>query len=90
METYFLDLAFRGYESRVGASAAVRIKNFSDSERRYDQPNLKLITHECASYVELDEGISNLIAELEGIRQKGKRMFEKSRREFRGKLKGGS
>ena len=82
METYFLDLAFRGYESRIGASAAVRIKNYSDSERRYDQPNLKMITHECASYVELDEGISKLIAELESIRQKGKRMFEQSHRKF--------
>ena len=85
METYFLDLAFRGYESGIGASAGVRIKNCSDSERRYDQPNLTLITHECASYVELDEGISKLIAELESIRQKGKRMFEKSQREFRPK-----
>ncbi len=83
METYFLDLAFRGYESGIGASAAVRIKNCSASERRYDQPNLKLITHECASYVELDEGITKLIAELESIRQKGKRMFEKSHSEFR-------
>jgi hypothetical protein len=85
METYFLDLAFRGYESGIGASAGVRVKNSSNSERRYDRPNLTLITHECASYVELDEGISKLIAELESLRQRGKRLFDKSRREFRSK-----
>ncbi len=85
METYFVDLAFRGYESGIGASAAVRIKSASDSEHRYDRPNLTLITHECASYGELDAGISKLIDELESIRQKGKKMFEQSRREFRSK-----
>lgn len=82
METFFLDLAFRGYESGVGASAAVRTKNAWNSDRRYDQPNLNLITHECASFVELNEGIDKLIAELESVRQKGKRMFEKSLQDF--------
>ncbi|MGC2222965.1 MAG: hypothetical protein WA624_11645 [Methylocella sp.] len=85
METYFLDLAFRGHATGIGPSAAVRTKNASSSEQRYDKPNLTLITHECASYVELDEGIDKLIAELESIRQKGKRMFESSLREFREK-----
>jgi hypothetical protein len=85
METFFLDLAFRGYETGIGASAAVCTKNASNSERRYDRQNLTLITHECASFVELDEGIDKLIAELESIRQKGKRLFEKSRQEFRSK-----
>ncbi|MFI5352906.1 MAG: hypothetical protein ACHQZS_08070 [Candidatus Binatales bacterium] len=87
-KTWRLDLAFRAQcpERTAGdlpASAAVSIKNYSNSEHLYKEPDLLLISNECLSIGEFDSEIDNLHQELEAIRKEAHRRFEASRKEVR-------
>jgi hypothetical protein len=80
LKTFFLDLAFRADDDALAASAAIRVKNLSSSGRLYDRPNLKLVSHECMTFRQLEAAIDKLHRELESVKREGRRRFRASER----------